>query len=335
MAIYHFSLDSVSRGRGRSSLGASAYRSGEKLHSEYDGLTHDYTKKSGILHTAILLPEFAPAEYSDRQTLWNAVEKSEKRCDARTAREFEIALPRELSTDEQIKLVNDYVNAQLISRGLCVDVAIHSGHQHSKKESGIDDVSDLAIHKSNPHAHILFNTRPIDEAGDFSRKKDRGLDDRKNLFKWREEWANAQNKEFERKGLDVRVSHESHEKRGLEAEPTLHMGHKNTALERRGVRTERGNQNRAITERNKAREARKGRIKANHIQIQKERGEMSEKERYTNLQNQEREAFKIPDREKREQELLRIKNERVKLRREIQQERKQERVRTKERELEK
>ncbi|MCL2638919.1 MAG: MobA/MobL family protein [Oscillospiraceae bacterium] len=235
-------------------MGASAYRSGERLHNEYDGITHDYTNKSGILHTEILLPENAPREYSDRANLWNAVEKAERGINARTAREIEIALPRELSADEQIKLTREYVNNNFINRGMCADISIHSGHKHRRDQEHEEAKHDKEIYQNNPHAHILLTTRPLDENGFVKSKTPfREYNEKQYVHLWREEWANAQNREFERMGLETRVSHKSNADRGLENEPTIHMGHKNTALERRGIRTERGNQNRAIEERNRQR----------------------------------------------------------------------------------
>jgi len=94
MAIYHLHAQIIKRSSGRSSVAASAYRAGEKLHNEYDGITHDYTRKSGVVHSEIMLPQNAPKEFQDRSTLWNAVEKSEKRKDSQTAREIDVALPK-------------------------------------------------------------------------------------------------------------------------------------------------------------------------------------------------------------------------------------------------
>ena len=105
MAIFHCPIKPVSRGKGKSAVAAAAYRSGEKITNEYDGVTHDYTKKGGVVHTEILLPPHAPPSFSDRSTLWNAVEKVEKSKNAQLARDIEIALPIELSREEHIRLV--------------------------------------------------------------------------------------------------------------------------------------------------------------------------------------------------------------------------------------
>ena len=104
MAIYHCSIKIISRGKGKSAVAAAAYRSGENLTNEYDGITHDYTRKGGVVHTEILLPDHAPTEYADRAVLWNAVEKIEKAKNAQLAREIEIALPKELTREQGISL---------------------------------------------------------------------------------------------------------------------------------------------------------------------------------------------------------------------------------------
>ena len=96
MAIFHCSIKIVSRGKGKSAVGAAAYRSGEKFKNEYDGETHDYTRKGGIAFTGILLPTHAPLEYADRCTLWNAVERVERAKNAQLARDIEVAIPKEI-----------------------------------------------------------------------------------------------------------------------------------------------------------------------------------------------------------------------------------------------
>jgi ATP-dependent exoDNAse (exonuclease V) alpha subunit len=109
MAIYHCSIKIISRGRGKSAVAATAYRSGEKITNDYDGVTHDYTRKGGIAHTEVLLPERAPCEFSDRSVLWNAVEKIEKAKNSQLAREIELPLPAELDLQQNISLTRDYV----------------------------------------------------------------------------------------------------------------------------------------------------------------------------------------------------------------------------------
>ena len=128
-------------------VAAAAYRSGEKITNEWDGMIHDYTRKRGIVHSEILLPPNAPPDFQDRGTLWNSVEQIEKACNSQLARELEVALPIELSREEQVRLVRAYCSSQFVSRGMCADFNIH--------DTG----------SGNPHAHILLTMRPMDERG--------------------------------------------------------------------------------------------------------------------------------------------------------------------------
>jgi ATP-dependent exoDNAse (exonuclease V) alpha subunit len=237
MGMFHVTVKTIGRNQGASAVGAAAYRSGEKLNDEYYGKTHDYTRKHGIAHTEIFLPPNAPSAFGDRETLWNAVEKAEGRRDARLAREVEIALPIELPFTEQIELVREYVMVNFVAQGMCADVAIHD------KRDG------------NPHVHILLTTRAVNWEG-FSKMKNRDWDKRTNVTQWREHWARVQNREFEKRNLTVRVSHESYIKQGIDREPTKHLGRRVMSLERRGIQTDRGNENRAIEARNREREQR-------------------------------------------------------------------------------
>ncbi len=152
-AIYHCSIQIISRAHGRSAVAAAAYRSGEKLTNQWDGLTHDYTRKSGIIHTEILLPPRAPPEYADRSTLWNAVEQIEKSRNAQLACEINVAFPVELSCEQQIELVREYCHDNFVSAGMCADFAIH--------DTG----------GGNPHAHIMLTMRPFKENGTWDDKQ--------------------------------------------------------------------------------------------------------------------------------------------------------------------
>lgn len=262
MALYYLTVKHISRKQGRSSVAAAAYRAGEKLYNQNDGLTHDFTHKTGIKHNEIMLPDTAPPEYADRATLWNAVEKAEekstRRNTARTAREIVIALPNELTLDEQKELARGFIRDNFTNNGMCADFSIHtSKHGHKLDDFQIKDTNDTIIHPHNPHAHILLTTRHVGREGFTGKNRDWNKTEQ--LVHWREEWEKAQNKEYERKGLDIRVSHESLAKQGLDREPTKHLGHEAAALERRGVRTEIGDKNRAIIERNREREQRRER----------------------------------------------------------------------------
>jgi len=234
MALFHLTVKTIGRNKGASIVEAAAYRSGERLVDNYYGETHDYSRKRGVVHSEILLPPNAPSEFYDRASLWNAVERVENRCDSRLAREVEIALPIELSLPEQIELVKEYVMDNFVSHGMCADIAIH-------------DKGD-----GNPHSHILLTTRLVGHDG-FSKKKNRDWDKRAYINLWREQWAKVQNREFEKRGLLVRVSHESYIKQGIDREPTKHLGRKVRTLERQGIQTDRGNENRDIEFRNRER----------------------------------------------------------------------------------
>lgn len=235
MALYSLSVKNFSRGKGHAVVAAAAYRSGQKLYDHYYGELYDYTDKSGVVYNQTFLPQTAPEEFSDRETLWNEVERTENRGNSRLAKEVRVALPIELELEEQIRLVKGYVTASFVDRGMCADVSIH-------------DNGD-----GNPHAHISLTTRPVNVVG-FNGNKNRSWDTL--IVQWRREWADALNREHERKGLG-RVSHESYAVQGIDREPTLHLGHRATELERKGIHTDRGDENRVIVERNGEREKRK------------------------------------------------------------------------------
>ena len=155
MAIYHLEAKVVSRGAGRSAVAASAYLSCSRLYNDYDGIQHDYTKKQGLVWQEVFLPEYAPQEWQDREKLWNAVEEVETAKDSRLAREFVVALPIELSREQQIELLQDFIREQFVSDGMCADAAIHDTDGH------------------NPHAHILLTVRPLDERGKWQYKTEK------------------------------------------------------------------------------------------------------------------------------------------------------------------
>mgnify|MGYP005758946261 CR=1 FL=1 len=145
----------VSRGAGRSAVAASAYLSCSRMLNDYDGVQHDYTRKQGLAWQAVFLPPMAPPEWQDREKLWNAVEEAEKTKDSRLAREFVAALPIELSHQQQIELLQDFIREQFVDEGMCADVAIHDTDGH------------------NPHAHILLTVRPLDEHGKWQYKTEK------------------------------------------------------------------------------------------------------------------------------------------------------------------
>jgi len=125
MAIFHYSIKIFSRGKGASAVAKAAYRAAEVIVNERDGIVHDYSHKCGIVHKEILLPKYAPIEYSDRAVLWNAVEKAERNDNAQLAREIELSMPVELSWERNISLVREYVKRQFVNGGMCADVCVH------------------------------------------------------------------------------------------------------------------------------------------------------------------------------------------------------------------
>ena len=267
MVIYHFSVKIIGRSSGRSSVAAAAYRAGVRLKNESDGKIHDYSRRNSavaaadyragegdyinrkdILYSGIMLPDNAPREYADRATLWNAVEKAEDKSPkwktAQTAREIVVALPNELSEEQWVKLTQQLVKENFVKHGMIADYSIHSGHKHTEK----NEFDDEAIKKSNPHVHIMLTTRDVDKSG--FKGKNREWNKRPHLMKWRESWANICNREFERLGIDERISHLSLKAQGIDREPTIHIGAEGKALEKKGIITERVRRNHEIIKRN-------------------------------------------------------------------------------------
>lgn len=154
MQYFHLETKVVSRGAGRSVIAAAAYASCSRLYNDYDGLTHDYTRKRGCLYSEVFLPEFAPKEWKDRQLLWEAVETVEKTKDSRLAREIVVALPSELSLDDWKSMLERFIREQGTELGMCADVNIHDPYPPGH----------------NPHSHILFTVRPLDEQGKWQAK---------------------------------------------------------------------------------------------------------------------------------------------------------------------
>ena len=268
IAIYHCSMKIVSRGKGKSAVAAAAYRSGEKLINEWDGMTHDYTRKGGVVYSEILLPEHAPPSFSDRSTLWNSVELYEKSCNAQLARDIEVALPVELSREEQTRLVREYCSSQFVSKGMIADFAIHD------TDSG------------NPHAHILLTMRPMDERGAWAAKSKKeyvldengerirlpsgsyktrkvdlaGWNNQDNAELWRAAWADLANAYLERANRPERIDHRSFERQGTDQIPTVHVGVAASQMEKKGIPTERGELNRTIQKTNRIMREIKARI---------------------------------------------------------------------------
>ena len=152
MAIYSMRMQVIGRSAGRSATAAAAYRSGEEIKDERTGKSHDYTGKSDIYDSEILLPEGAPERLGDRVTLWNEVERVEKRKDAQLSREVMIALPAELTHEQKQALTREYVRGEFTGQGMIADIGYHDFDSH------------------NPHAHIMLTMRSVDEEG-FGKKR--------------------------------------------------------------------------------------------------------------------------------------------------------------------
>nr|WP_041969517.1 MobQ family relaxase [Clostridioides difficile] len=268
---FHFNISIISRGKGKSAVASAAYISCEKLTNEWDGVTHDYHNKKGLLHSEIFLPENVPINLKDRATLWNSVELNEKASNAQLARNFIIALPKELSVEENKKLITDFIQENFVSKGMIVDLAIHNENDEGN---------------NNIHAHIMATLRPINEKGQWQAKskkeyvldengnkvlgkngkpKTRKIDltdwnNKGNAEKWRESFANICNQYLDRNNFEKRVDHRSFERQGIEEIPTIHLGASASALERKGIETDKGNINREIKKHNSLVKAIKERI---------------------------------------------------------------------------
>ena len=257
MALFHFHVDQIGRSAGRSAVACAAYRSGEKLYSEYYGETSDYTRKGGVMYSEIMLPPHAPMAYADRQTLWNAVEKAERRHDAQLAYSFDIALQNELTFEENLEVARAFLLQYFVGDGMTVDFCVHD-----PERDGIQ----------NPHFHVMVPIRPLNPDGTWGAKQHRvyHLDENgerirdehgnyvfdaiattdwgkpETLELWREQWANMVNAKFEQKGLSCRIDHRSYEDQALDILPTVHEGPMVRQMEQKGIRTEKGELNRWI-----------------------------------------------------------------------------------------
>ena len=255
LGYFHSHVQVITRGKGKSAVCAAAYRAGEKIKNEYDGEIHDYTRKGGVIHTEIILPDHAPREYYDRAILWNAVEKIEKAANSQLARELDIALPIQLTMEQNLSLARRYVEETFVRAGMCADLCVH-------------DKGD-----GNPHFHVMLTTRPINDNGKWGSKQkkeyildndgNKQYDPVKRSYKcrsipstdwnnyenadlWRKAWEDMTNAELQANGFDIRIDRRSYAEQGIEQIPTVHMGAATSQMEKRGIRTERGDMNRAI-----------------------------------------------------------------------------------------
>jgi ATP-dependent exoDNAse (exonuclease V) alpha subunit len=219
MASYHLAVKTVSRSSGRSATAAAAYRAGVEIVDERTGLAHDYTRKQGVEHRELVLPDGAPEWTADRAALWNAAELAETRKNSTVAREFEVALPAELDSNQRRELVLSFAREISERHGVAIDVAIHAPHRDGDQR--------------NHHAHLLATTRRLEPKG--LGEKSRELDQKQSgaVERWRERWAELQNHSLELAGVAERVDHRSFKRQGIEAEPELKQGPAVTAMERR------------------------------------------------------------------------------------------------------
>lgn len=249
MAVFHLTTKPISRKSGRTATAAAAYRAAALIQCEYTGLTHDYRNKRGVDYTeCVLVDQDGNPTFLDREQLWNAAELSEKRKDARTAREIIVALPHELDAEGRKFAARAFGGRLSQLYGVAVDVCIHQPDKDGDER--------------NYHAHIMMTTRKVTvengrailgeksdlELSDRELRKRYGSDasGRKFINEIRKRWADGVNSILERKGIDARIDHRSHAARGLQELPTIKMGVAATAMERRGEISERGEINRAI-----------------------------------------------------------------------------------------
>ena len=255
-----YRINIVSRKEGESAVSAAAYQTGEHIYSRRDReVKYEGTKEELVLKE-ILLPAHAPPEFADRETLWNSVEAAERNWNSQLCRRLKIALPRELSQEENIALVREYIQKEFVSKGMIADLAVHYEMEPV----------------FNPHFHVLLTMRPLDENGKWmpkghkvpvldkdgnpiilesGRPKTRKIptmdwNDRGNAEKWRHDWEVIQNEYLERADRPERISMKSYERQGIDKIPTVHMGPAVTALERKGIRTDIGDLNREIVKHN-------------------------------------------------------------------------------------
>lgn len=237
----HLSFQNISSGSGRSAIASASYRSGEKLFSEKEDRNYFYSRDIKP-ETFILVPNNAPEWARDRERLWNEVESVENKANSRYAKEFNVALPIELSDDEQRELLTKYVQENFVESGMVADVAIHRDH------------------KGNPHAHVMLTNRPFNPDGTWGvkSKKEYILDENGNkmytgtsrypksrkvlttdwdkkekINEWRANWAKSVNRVLEEKNLPDRISEKTLEEQGIKEEPTKHEGRSRYADERR------------------------------------------------------------------------------------------------------
>lgn len=234
MADYRFSAKVISRSKGQSSVASAAYRAAERLIDERTGEIHDYGRKGGLIHSEVMAPADTPEWMQDRVQLWNAVEAVERRKDAQLAREIQLSLPHELTPEQRADLARGFVQEQFVNQGMIADLVIHAPSAKGDER--------------NHHAHVMLTMREI--TGEGFGKKNRDWNSPDHLAKWRESWAQHQNRALERHGHTARVDHRSYEAQGIDRQPTQHLGPVANDMERKGRPSRIGEQNREIINQN-------------------------------------------------------------------------------------
>lgn len=242
MALFGFDVKPISRLRGESVSKTAAYITRGRVYDAYWDKTHYYSHVQDCIHKEILLPDIAPQEFRVLGNLLAAMDKAEKRYDARTGRLLRLSLPneKEFSDRERIELAKAFIVDSFVKEGMCAIMAVHEGRN-----------TDPA--KNNPHVHVILTDRPVNADG-FCARKDRTWNRRELVKTWRQCWEEMQNQAYREKGLEIQISRESLEVQGIDREPMLPLGRAATALERKGIRTERGNRNREILAKQRERE---------------------------------------------------------------------------------
>lgn len=226
MAIYHLNARIIGRSAGRSVIAAAAWQNACRLWDDRLGRIANFTGKRRVAFSTIMIPYGVPSDYNQREYLWNTVEAREKRKDAQLARQFDIALPDELSTTECVDVIRRYAKEAFVESGYAADVTVITLNREGGHE--------------RRHGYILVSTRPFEL--DTLGAKDRSWNLRSKLVELRERWATILNDGLARGGHAVRVDHRSNEARQLGREPGEHVGVIATQMERRGLRPDRQGQ---------------------------------------------------------------------------------------------
>ncbi len=234
MAIYHFSAKVASRANGSNAVASAAYRSAERLHDDRLDRDHDFTNKSGVVHSEVMLPDGAPERLGDRSTLWNEVEATELRKDAQLSREIEFAIPRELSQQQGIDLARDFVKSEFVDHGMIADLNMHW-------DIGADGLA-------KPHAHVMLTMREVSEDGFGAKVRDWNKTEL--VQEWRERWADHVNERLAELDIDARIDHRSLADQGIGLEPQNKIGPAASRMSEHGFEAERIAEHAEIARRN-------------------------------------------------------------------------------------